>query len=132
VKTFIIEVLLGIISINFFTLGMSIGVVSCLLVYLPRIDFRTGAISSRVRSIRWLKVRQFVDRYLLDRQANSDFYHTRHLIGLIGATLSLAIALFPIVFYYDIRMYLFFLGVDIFIGILGLALYYFWIYLSGK
>lgn len=119
----ITDILLGTISLFLILFGSIVGVVSVLVVYIPRIDFPGGAISSLVKFIPGVKARQVFDLYLLGRHPDYNFCR-RVLIGLLGAILSFAITLSPLVLYYDVRLYLFFLGLDLFLGALGLTYYF--------
>jgi hypothetical protein len=114
------ETLFSLLSFLFVILSLGL---SCLVVWIvskSADDFTRGTISSLVRFAPILK-----------RQADPDFDKTRLLIALIASILSFVAGISPLIFY-DISLYLFFLGVGVFFGMLGLACYCLWIYLSGR
>lgn len=124
--TLITDILLGVVSFFCVILGLSIGIILFFGVYIPRILSLLDILSASLKFGPKIKLKQFSDVYLLGKLLEVDFCK-RLLIGVVGGMLSFAIALFPTVFYYDIRLYLFFLGMDIFLGVLGLTYYRFFV-----
>jgi hypothetical protein len=114
------DTLFGILSFLLVILSLGLGCLVVWMVSKPADDFTRGIISALVRVAPVLK-----------RPADPDFEKTRLLIGLIGAILSFVAGISPLIFY-DIRLYLLFLGMGMFFGVLGLASYGLWIYLLRR
>lgn len=66
----------------------------------------------------------------LRRKVEPDSERTRLLIALIAAILSFVAGISPLIFYADLRLYLLFLGVGLFFGMVGLICYGVWVYLG--
>ncbi len=114
------DILFGLLSFLFVVLSFGLGLLVVWIVSKPTDDFTRRVISSLVRAAPVLK-----------READPGFEKTRLLIALIGSILSFITGISPVVFY-DNRLYLFFLGMGMFFGLVGLACYWLWVYLSGR
>ena len=113
--------LFGLLSFLSMILSLGLGLLVIGIVSKPTNSFTKRIIASLVKVAPGLR-----------RKADHDSEQTRLLIALIGGILSFVAGISPLIFYGDIRLYLLFLGIGLFFGMVGLACYGLWVYLGGR